>query len=251
MQTNDKCAQLNTCTSARDAKAAVVATNTQQDSANIEVLVSHITANAATAHPYVASSTGRDKSAFRRFGISDVVFLAIMAACMLLSGAVMPLITQVPLFGIIQLCLGLQFSIFPAIGLMKVRKVGALCFMALFSGIVLVFMFPPMFVCLLACAVISELFTIVLFRNYGKNIACAFASALYMPLTLPFLYVWIRFFYTVEDKAQAGQAVNAYVGGDVWIAIGMSVAVLAVCVLGATIGVKIAKELKKAGVIKK
>lgn len=223
----------------------------QHSSHDIPTLVERLTANSSTAHPFVVSDAGHDKTAFRRFSISDVVFLAIMSACMLLSGAVMPLITQVPLFGIIQLCLGLQFSIFPAIGLMKVRKIGALCFMALFSGIVLIFMFPPMFVCLIACAIIAELLTIVLFRNYSKNIACAFASALYMPLTLPFLYVWITFFYTTQDKAEAGQAVNAYVGGDVWLSIAMSVAVVAVCVVGATVGVKIAKELKKAGVIKK
>ena len=63
---------------------------------------------------------------FQKFKIKDIVFLAIMAACMLVTGAIMPLVGQIPVFGIIQVCLGLQFSIFPVIGMMKVRKPGAL-----------------------------------------------------------------------------------------------------------------------------
>ena len=54
-----------------------------------------------------------EKKIFRKYKIKDIVFLAIMSACMLVTGAIMPLVTQVPLFGIIELCLGLQFSIFP------------------------------------------------------------------------------------------------------------------------------------------
>ena len=57
-----------------------------------------------------------EEKTFRKYKIKDIVFLAIMSACMLVTGAIMPLVTQVPLYGIIQLCLGLQFSIFPVIG---------------------------------------------------------------------------------------------------------------------------------------
>ena len=73
-----------------------------------------------------------DKKIFKKYKIKDIVFLAIITACTLITGAVMPLLVNVPLFGIVQLGLGLQFSIFPVIGMMKVRKPGALLFQSIF-----------------------------------------------------------------------------------------------------------------------
>ena len=78
-----------------------------------------------------------DKRIFKPISTKDIVFLAIISAITLVTSAVMPLVAHVPVFGIIQIVLGLQFSIFPAIGLMKVRKPGAMLFVAIFSGIVL------------------------------------------------------------------------------------------------------------------
>jgi len=39
---------------------------------------------------------------FRKYKIKDIVFLAIMAACMLVTGAIMPLVGNIPVFGIVQ-----------------------------------------------------------------------------------------------------------------------------------------------------
>lgn len=186
---------------------------------------------------------------FQKYKIKDIVFLAIISAIMLLTGAFMPLVSNIPIFGIIEICLGLQFSLFPAIGMMKVRKPGALLFMAFFSGIVLIFMNTIMFFCLLLCALICEVLVLVIFRGYKSNLASWFAGTLYMPLTLPFLYVWYSFFYTFTGEE--GEAVSAFIGSDPWMAVGMSVAVVCLCALGSLCGVLIAKELKKAGVIKK
>ena len=97
----------------------------------------------------------------RKYKIKDIVFLAIMAACMLVTGAIMPLVGNIPVFGIIQVCLGLQFSIFPVIGMMKVRKTGSLLFMSVCCGVVLIFMSTVMFVCILICAVITEALTVL------------------------------------------------------------------------------------------
>ena len=191
-----------------------------------------------------------EKKIFRKYQIKDIVFLAIMSACMLVTGAIMPLVTQVPLFGIIELCLGLQFSIFPVIGMMKVRKPLALIFMSLFCGIFFAFMFLPMFVCALVCAVIVEALVLVLFRGYQRDAACVFAGTLYMPMTLPFLYLWYNLLYSV-NPAEDGKAVQAFVGADPLLAIGISAAVLALCFVGAMIGRGISRELKKAGVLKK
>ena len=44
---------------------------------------------------------------------------------------------------------------------------------------------------------------------------------------------------------------QASVGADPWVAIGISVAVLALCFVGAIVGMIISRELKKAGVLKK
>ena len=186
---------------------------------------------------------------FQKFKIKDIVFLAIISAIMLLTGVFMPLVANIPLFGIIQICLGLQFSLFPAVGMMKVRKPGSLLFMSFFSGIVLIFMNTIMFFCLLLCALISEALTLLIFRGYKSDWASFFAANIYMPLTLPFLYIWYKFFYTFTGEE--GQAVTAFIGSDVGTAIGMSLAAIALCALGAFLGIIITRELKKAGVIKK
>ena len=62
------------------------------------------------------SEEKNDKKIFKKYKIKDIVFLAIITACTLITGAVMPLLVNVPFFGIVQLGLGLQFSIFPVIG---------------------------------------------------------------------------------------------------------------------------------------
>lgn len=185
---------------------------------------------------------------FRKYKIKDIVFLAVITACTLVLGAVMPLLVNVPLFGIIQLGLGLQFSVFPVIGMMKVRKPGALLFQSVFISCFLVFMFPPM-VLIIVCALIAELLVIVIFRGYKNDWACVFAGTLYMPLTIPFLFLYYRAFYTVTGEEKA--AVSMFLGsGNVGLVVGISVAVVALCFVGSVIGMVISRELKKAGKLK-
>ena len=186
---------------------------------------------------------------FRKFRIKDIVFLAIMAACMLVTGAIMPLVGQIPVFGIVQVCLGLQFSVFPVIGMMKVRKTGSLLFMAVCCGVVLVFMSTVMFICILLCAVIAEVLAALIFRGYKKDGASLFAGIVFFPLTLPLLYIYYNFLYTVTDET--GEAVSAFIGADPVIAAAMSFAVLAVCAVGSVVGLVISRELRKSGVMKK
>ena len=200
-------------------------------------------------HESAKQEADDENKIFRRYKIKDIVFLAIMAACMLVTGAVMPLVGQIPLFGIIQVCLGLQFSVFPVIGMMKVRKPGALLFMSLCCGVVLVFMNAVMFVCMLICAVIAEGLVLLIFRGYKKDGACLFAGTIYFSATLPFLYIYYRFLYTWTGEE--GQAVNAFIGSSAGMAVGMSIAVLAICFVGSFIGIIISRELKKSGVMKK
>lgn len=190
---------------------------------------------------------------FRRYKIKDIVFLAIMACCTLLTGAIMPLLTNIPIFGIIQMCLGLQFSIFPAIGLMKVRKVGSLTFLSLVVGLFLVFMFPPMFFIIVICAVVTELLVILIFRGYKKDIACWFAAAIFMPLTIPLYWIYYNtaIFSALVGELSEGTAIWAYANSNPLTICLITLAVVAICAAGSFIGWLISHELIKNGVMKK
>lgn len=190
-----------------------------------------------------------DKKIFKKYKIKDIVFLAIITACTFITGSVMPLLVNVPLFGIVQLGIGLQFSIFPVIGMMKVRKPGALLLQSIFIAMILVFMFPPM-VMIVLCGLIAETLSLLIFRSYKNDWACVLAGTLYMPMTLPLLYLYYNVFYTVTGGEKG--AMRMFLGGgNAGIAVGISIGVLALCFVGAVVGMLIARELKKAGALKK
>lgn len=190
-----------------------------------------------------------DKKIFRKYKIKDIVFLAIITACTLVTGAVMPLLVNIPLFGIVQLGLGLQFSVFPVIGMMKVRKPGALLLQSIFISVFLIFMFPPMAL-ITVCALIAEAVVLLFFRGYRSDWACVVAGTLYMPLTLPLMWLYYNTFYTVTGSEKA--ATSLFLGGtNPGVAVGISVAAVALSFAGSVVGMLIARELKKAGVLKK
>jgi hypothetical protein len=109
-------------------------------------------------------------------------------------------------------------------------------------------MFPPM-VFIIACALIAELVVLIFFRGYKKDMACVVAGTLYMPLTIPFLFLYYNAFYTVTGNEKA--AVSMFIGGgNVWYVIGISIAVIALCFVGSLIGMLIARELRRAGKLK-
>ena len=179
-----------------------------------------------------------DSKMFRRFKIKDIVFLAIITACTLVTSAIMPLLIHVPVFGIIQLGLGLQFSIFPVIGLMKVRKAGSMTIMGIFIALIAV------------CAVVVELLVFAIFRSYKNDWACVMAGTLYMPLTVPLLWLYYNVNYTVTGAEN--EAVTMFLGAtDPWVIVGMTAAIVALCFVGSVVGMIISRELKKAGVLKK
>ena len=179
----------------------------------------------------------------QKFQIKDVVFLAIMSAVALATCAVMPLgISLQPLiFGISQLVTALQIGVFFAIGLYKVRKPGSLLIM----GLIQLMMSPPMFLSSVLNGVLIELIVLLLFRGYEKDAAVFVAAMLHTPLSLPFNYLYNRL-VKGTDSPLAAVADRAPLA-----AVGMTLAVVAVSALGALIGIKIARELKKSGVLKK
>lgn len=230
----------------------------QKKSNDIEEAASALIANAENENTaYQPEITPKESKAteendnriFKKYRIKDIVFLAIITACTLVTGAVMPLLVNVPLFGIVQLGLGLQFSVFPVIGLMKVRKPGALFLQSVFISAFLIFMFPPMAL-LTVCALIAEGVALLPFRGYQNDWACVVAGTLYMPLTLPLMWLYYNTFYTVTGKEKA--ATSLFLGGtNPGVAVGISVAAVALSFAGSVIGMLIARELKKAGVLKK
>jgi len=230
----------------------------QKKSNDIEEAASALIANAENENtadqpeitPKESKATEEnDNRTFKKYRIKDIVFLAIITACTLVTGAVMPLLVNVPLFGIVQLGLGLQFSIFPVIGMMKVRKPGALFLQSVFISAFLIFMFPPMAL-LTVCALIAEGVALLPFRGYQNDWACVVAGTLYMPLTLPLMWLYYNTFYTVTGSEKA--ATSLFLGGaNPVVAVGVSVAAVALCFVGSVVGMLIARELKKAGVLKK
>lgn len=182
---------------------------------------------------------------FEPFKVKDIVFLAIISAVTLCTCAVMPLVAslQTVVFGIAQVVTGLQISIFFAIGLMKVKKPGALFIMALLTGLFQLLMAPPMFFSNLVVGLLLEILVLLVFRGYKKDRAVFLAVLLYNPLSLPFNYLYNLLF---GREAMAAVATKAS-----WITVGMSLAVVAISALGAWIGIKISKELKKSGAMKK
>lgn len=182
----------------------------------------------------------------QKFQIKDVVFLAIMSAVALATCAVMPLVISLQplIFGISQLVTALQIGVFFAIGLYKVRKPGSLLIMALMMGLIQLMMSPPMFLSSVLNGVLIELI-VLLFRGYEKDAAVFVAAMLHTPLSLPFNYLYNRLIKGA-DSPLAAVADRAPLA-----AVGMTLAVVAVSALGALIGIKIARELKKSGVLKK
>lgn len=231
----------------------------QKKSNDIEEAASALIANAESENPAgkpeitprkdKVTEEENDNKIFKKYKIKDIVFLAIITACTLVTGAVMPLLVNIPLFGIVQLGLGLQFSVFPVIGMMKVRKPGALLLQSIFISVFLIFMFPPMAL-ITVCALIAEAVVLLFFRGYRSDWACVVAGTLYMPLMLPLMWLYYNTFYTVTGSEKA--ATSLFLGGaNPVVAVGISVAAVALCFAGSVIGMLIARELKKAGVLKK
>ena len=216
---------------------------------NSESVFENTEVKAANKQVATTKSNDDDGRFFKKYKIKDIVFLAIMTACTLITGAVMPLLVNVPLCGLVQVGLGLQFSIFPVIGMMKVRKPGALFFQSIFIAAFLVFMFPPMSMIVL-CGLVAEGIAMLIFRGYKSDWACVVAGTLYLPMTIPFLYFYYRFFYTVTEEGKTGMSIFL-AGYNSWVVAGISCAIVVLCFVGSLIGMVIARELKKAGVLKK
>lgn len=182
------------------------------------------------------------KKTFKKFQVKDFVFLAVLSAAMTLCGGItMPLVMHTTVFGLRNMAAAPIYSIFVAIGLMKVRKPGALTIIGLFSGAPLIFFSTVMFFNNFVSAIIAELIMLLIFRGYQKKVSVFITTGIYMPLSLP---ISVLFSLWLNGQSYAQLTANPK------ISVLTSIGTIALAFLGAAIGMKIAAELQKAGKLK-
>ena len=182
------------------------------------------------------------KKIFKKFQVKDFVFLAVLSAAMTLCGGItMPLVMHTTVFGLRNMAAAPIYSIFVAIGLMKVRKPGALTIIGLFSGAPLIFFSTVMFFNNFVSAIIAELIMLLIFRGYQKKVSVFVTTGIYMPFSLP---ISVLFSLWLTGQSYAQLIANPK------ISVLTSIGTIALAFLGAAIGMKIAAELHKAGKLK-
>lgn len=182
------------------------------------------------------------KKIFKKFQVKDFVFLAVLSAAMTLCGGItMPLVMHTTVFGLRNMAAAPIYSIFVAIGLMKVRKPGALTIIGLFSGAPLIFFSTVMFFNNFVSAIIAELIMLLIFRGYQKKVSVFITTGIYMPFSLP-----ISVLFSLWLNGQSYAQLTANPKTSVLTSIGTII----LAFLGAAIGMKIAAELQKAGKLK-
>ena len=182
------------------------------------------------------------KKIFKKFQVKDFVFLAVLSAAMTLCGGItMPLVMHTTVFGLRNMAAAPIYSILVAIGLMKVRKPGALTIIGLFSGAPLIFFSTVMFFNNFVSAIIAELIMLLIFRGYQKKVSVFVTTGIYMPFSLP---ISVLFSLWLNGQSYAQLTANPK------ISVLTSIGTIALAFLGAAIGMKIAAELQKAGKLK-
>ena len=170
------------------------------------------------------------KKILKKFQVKDFVFLAVLSAAMTLCGGItMPLVMHTTVFGLRNMAAAPIYSIFVAIGLMKVRKPGALTIIGLFSGNNFI------------SAIIAELVMLLIFRGYEKKSSVFVTTGIYMPLSLP-----ISVLFSLWLNGQSYEQLKA----NPTVSVLTSLGTVALAFLGSAIGMKIANELQKAGKLK-
>ncbi len=182
------------------------------------------------------------KKIFKKFQVKDFVFLAVLSAAMTLCGGItMPLVMHTTVFGLRNMAAAPIYSIFIAIGLMKVRKPGALTIIGLFSGAPLIFFSTVMFFNNFVSAIIAELIMLLIFKGYQKKVSVFITTGIYMPFSLP---ISVLFSLWLNGQSYAQLTANPK------ISVLTSIGTIILAFLGAAIGMKIAAELQKAGKLK-
>lgn len=171
--------------------------------------------------------------------MKDIVFLAVITAVTLLAaGPFAPIVMTVTQIGPQAFAMALPFALVTSIGLRKVKKSGSLVIIGIFSGLVLLLMAPIMFFNQFTGSLFSESFALLLFKNYENRKAVLMSAGLFAFFTLPST--------AVVNILAKGKSIAEQIGSPLSFVL-FALGAIALGLLGAMIGNKIADELQKAG----
>lgn len=177
----------------------------------------------------------------KKLNVSDVVFLAMMAAIFLLACTpFVPFMMNITKLGAQAALTALFYGVFGSIGLYKTKKPGSLVLFGLMTGLFLLFMQPVMFANQVVGAIVAEALSILIFRTYANPKAIATAAGTYALFTIPTTAVMNYF--------AKGRMVVEQIGDPISFA-AIVILTLVLGLLGVKIGEKIVGELRKAGKI--
>ncbi len=180
--------------------------------------------------------------AFQKYTVRDILFLAVLAAVLLLVGMLtMPLVMAVDLFGLRNLVSAPLYGLFCAVGLLRVPKPGALTLIAIFLGAVLLMMSPMMTLNHIVGALLAEGITLLIFRSYQTKTSILIVCGLFIPLTLPLSLLF--------NLALNGKSFVEIITHPLYSVL-LSLGTVALSFLGAWLGLRLGRELEKAGVLK-
>ncbi len=173
------------------------------------------------------------------FTVKDVVFIAILSAAITIAGLLtMPLVMSVTLFGVRNMASAFLYTVLIAIGLLKVKKLGTLTLVGLLHGSVLIMMAPVMFWTMFLAGLLTELVVLLVFRNYDHEKAIPFATILFIPMTIPLTLITSSIVHGIPIQEIVEKPMISLV--LVFLTLGLSL-------IGTNVGMKIGKELRKAG----
>ncbi len=176
---------------------------------------------------------------FEKFKVKDVAFLAIMAALLILCAGVSMPVMSVPLFGLRNMVTAPFYGAFAAITLLKVRRPGALFILIFFNAVVLMMMSPMMFFVNIISAFLTEVIVVLIFKSYESDKAVIAAAGLLIPITLPFTAIMYIVMY--------GQSLAETMSGSKALIALCCAGTVVLSFVGVAVGMKIGRELKKAG----
>jgi len=167
----------------------------------------------------------------------EYVFAAMTAVALLVvASIVIPFTLPLRIPGLANAVNGLFGSFFVVIGLVRLRKPGSLLLITGIYSLICLSVSPVVFGFVLTGGIFGELICTLLFRGYRGVVAALCGAVLYEMGMFPAAMVLSFFFLPDRYKDMAP-----------WIFVVAELAILITSTAGALAGIKVAKELSKAG----
>ncbi|MDY3125076.1 ECF transporter S component [Bifidobacterium mongoliense] len=188
----------------------------------------------ADRRPSVGAQAHDALGAWARFGVRDIVFLAISGALVLVCSALTAPLHAIGLFGLPQMCMAPFFAFFMAVGVLKVRKPGSATIIAAVSALLSLMMRPASGIMALLTGLIAELIILAIYRDY-RRIAAVYAVSIFTPIAMVPVQV---LYYTLV----LGRNLSTVMSFNLVVAVVLAMTVVLV-VGGSLLGVKVGREL--------